>query len=345
MAAAEEANGVKPQFKRPESVQKEKLLTSMSQTNDGVHFPESTPSKRRRADHPASSPQTPDASFAGPYTANSTTLSSANSNSGSPFPSTVSNNTKQQSERSLNQTSSMLKRKRFDSTSSAVTFDGDGTSNSSADGEREATKRLKRTHSTGENRKERRSGLATEYINPNGTKISRGNNIHVPTIDREIDYPPPDLPSLTRVLNQVPAILTDLNNKQTKLIRELAVRVNDQEKEIRVLRSENEKLDKRILQTETNVAEYVSKKFAKMERKFNNKIEALEEESELLTGHVNAMGERITAHVNNKVASMKRIQGASPTPPRSGVIDLPDEEESGQEEATHVLTGLMTPKK
>ena len=169
----------------------------------------------------------------------------------------------------------------------------------------------------------------------------------VPTIDREIQYPPPDLPSLTRVLNQVPTILTDLNNKQTKLIRELAVRVNDQQKEIDALRSENTKLDERSYQTETNVAEYVRKKFAEMEKRFDDQIEALQEENDRLAEHVNSTGERIATQVNNKIASMGRVQETTPAPnlQESVVIDIPDEEESGQEETTGLFTPLTTPQK
>lgn len=342
LAAASENDGLRPQFKLPRSQQREKSLASMSQTNDDTHSHEGPPSNRRRIEHPASSPLTPDISITGPNSSSSATLSTGSSTSTNPF-SPAAYNAKHWGDKSPAPSPSTSKRRPFNSTSSAITMDKDRSSSSNAYGKRGASTPLDRRHSTAGKHRERPSGFTIEHINPNGTKISRANDINVPTIDRQIQHPPPDLPSLTRVLNQVPTILTDLNNKQTQLIRQLAVRVNDQEKEIKALRSENEKLDERIHQTEINVAEYVRKKFAEMEKRFDDRNKALQNENDALTEHIDTMGERLTAFVNNKVASMSRIRGASPTPPKSVVIDLQNEEETAQEEATDVFTSLKTP--
>lgn len=91
----------------------------------------------------------------------------------------------------------------------------------------------------------------------------------MPTIDRQIKEPPPDLEGLNRVLQRVPHILTELSNKQERLIHDMATRVNDQEESIHRVETVNTRIQKQIDLKSKSFEEEMSTRFAAMEERMD----------------------------------------------------------------------------
>lgn len=106
--------------------------------------------------------------------------------------------------------------------------------------------------------------------------------MRVPALDRQLKGPPPDLQGLNRVLQRVPHILTELSNKQEHLIRDLATKVNSQEKTIEYLEAANTQLQKQITEKSRSFQEKMAEMSAVMEQRMDaqdKKIAALSTEN------------------------------------------------------------------
>lgn len=143
----------------------------------------------------------------------------------------------------------------------------------------------------------------TSHVNANGSRIDRSHGVNVPTINTELSCPPNDLPAITRVLNQVPELLTGLSNKQAKVMRDLIVKVNDQASEIAQCQKDTDAACDALRGR-------MDKKFREYEDRLNRQwdtIKVLQSENAALRQYVDGTNDGTIEQTNERLQALHKM--------------------------------------
>ena len=176
-----------------------------------------------------------------------------------------------------------------------------------------------------------------DQANSNGSRSTNNKTLHVPTIDRRIQHPPPEPAELNRILAQVPGILKDLDEKQAEVIRSLARKVNHQGQEIENLKASNVELNDHIT-TSNNLMAELRNKVEGVEEKMSRQIGELEKENEELREHIDRTGVSLVAQVKREIEKLKqKLTVEDDYEPGENLTDDQDPEKTEEEDASFFL--------